>query len=223
MNGSGNPSISNFNVPIMSGMGAMQDNPYVTKVGGGSGGIQIPNIQYQSPKGQTGQQAPAAMPSVGSGLQQATPTITDNLKQAYNMYQQRFGQGNAAGTTLPMNSNAGGVWAGNPTQAQVGPATPTTPQVAATNPGVATSSPGIDAANASNTGYQSGGSDPGSSAGSSAVGGGIASALGSVSKAFGQESQTDAKMAANPPKPTVTGQPFANFAYTPMFGGGSIV
>jgi hypothetical protein len=218
----GTNTMPGMELPIMGGSSG---NPYETKVGGGSGGgIQIPNIQYQSPKNQQTSQQSVPMQTPGSGLAQATPTITDNLKQAYNLYQQRFGQGNTAGNNLPMNSNAGGVWAGNPNQLQVGPETPTAPQAAATNPGVATQSPAIDQANAANS-PMAGGGDGGSSAMGGAGAGagmGIASALGSVSKAFGKESETDAKLAANPPKPTVTGQPFANFAFTPMFGGGGL-
>lgn len=207
-------------LPLM--LGGSSGNPYETKVGGGSGaGVQIPNMQYQSPnKAQTSQQS-VPMQTPGSALANTTPTITDNLKQAFNMYQQRFGQGGQMqGQNLPMNSNAGGVWAGNPNQLQVGPSAPTTPQSPATNAGVATDSSAIDSANASNSPMSGMGGGGGAGA---AAGMGIASALGSISKAYGQVSQTDAKIAANPPKPTVTGQPFTNFAFSPMFGGGNIV
>jgi hypothetical protein len=216
----GTNTMPGMQLPIMGGSSG---NPYETKVGGGSGGgIQIPNIQYQAPKNQQTSQQSVPMQTPGSALAAATPTITDNLKQAYNMYQQRFGQGNTAGNNLPMNSNAGGVWAGNPNQLQVGPETPTAPQAAATNPGVATQSPAIDQANATNSSVSGPAGEGGSGPSAGAVGGGIASALGSVSKAFGKESEQDMKLAQNPPKPTVTGQPFANFAFTPMFGGGGL-
>lgn len=73
------------------------------------------------------------------------------------------------------------------TNLQVGPPTPTTPQVPQTTGGVATTSPGIDAANAANTSFGGGGGGP--NIGSSILGG-IGSGLSQVGKGISSAQST---------------------------------
>jgi hypothetical protein len=194
-------------------------SPYQTRIGAGSedqvgsSGLNFPTMNFQQPKTSNTPSTPA-MSTPGGALSSGAGGLQSSMQQAMQIYQQRNGAlgGPFGNSTPPLNSNPGGVWAGNPTQAQVGPA----------NPGIAspTTQAGTDAMNAESgisPGAGSGGGPMGGAGGAAGMGAmGIASGLSNASKAFGQESQTDLSLAMNPPRATVTGQPFDTFAFAPL-------
>jgi hypothetical protein len=200
-------------------------SPYQTKIGGGGGGVNIPATQYQVPGTNTKNQAPPmpATSTAGSTVGNATSQIQPMIKQIMAVMQQR----QMANGVPPMNSNPGGVWSGNPTQQQVGPDNPSTPQQPAVS-GQTAMGPSSDQLLASQGETSTGTPDMMGSGGSggfsptgSALGQGVGSALASISQAFGNMSKADMSAFQNMPKPTIQPQQ-ANYQFNPMIGGGDL-
>jgi hypothetical protein len=197
---------------------------YITRIGGNNpSNLKIAppeNMQIQKNSSGSPQVTTTASPMTQVGA--AATSMVNSLQQARQMYMQRFGQGN-------QGTGPGGTLAGNPTDSQVGPPGPGQGDNWGVNPNAPASSiptgdtgaEGIPTANAA-AGPSSGNSPTGGSGGAGAAGMGIASALSGVSKAFGQESQQDLKIAQNAPKPDINPANSPGFNFSPFFGGGGV-
>lgn len=191
--------------PLTLGANALGANPYITKLGAQGGkdsGLTIQPVQpYKGNNPSSIQNTSAGSPTLGTGIASAVQNLPNTIQQAQKLMQWRqqmngglFSQGQS-NYVPPMNSDAGGVWAGNPTESQVGPATPAPDASAGVNMNATVG--GNNPVGGSDPGGSSGmmgGMGGGSGMGMAGIGSAIGSSIAAPIEKSGQEQQ---KIASN--------------------------